>query len=399
MHAEDGCARPEQKLDRDRSGDPVRPTENDDGRVVWNDGTTRANSSELRCEKITRGRRTVRGKARNDAATIGATEREFLEDFEVHGHALTMAKSDVVKSVLLTGGTGFIGRKLTKTLLDRGDSVTVLSRDPSRTSGRLPKGSIAVAYDPEREGPWLDELGRASAVVHLAGENVGQRWTEDAKRRILSSRVDSTRLVVEGMRRAEKKPDVFVCASAIGIYGPRPSTERLTETSARGEGFLADVVDAWEAAARPAETLGVRTVMLRIGIVLGEGGGPLEKMLLPFKMFAGGPIGSGSHVISWVHADDVVGLILFCLDKPEARGPINAVSPNAVTNEELSKAIGRAMHRPSWFRVPEAFIKVGMGEAAEIVTTGQHVLPRRAEELGYSFRWPNLDPALASILK
>jgi uncharacterized protein (TIGR01777 family) len=211
--------------------------------------------------------------------------------------------------------------------------------------------------------------------------------------------VESTRLVVEGMRRAEKKPDVFVSASAIGIYGSRPGTERLTEAASRGEGFLADVVDAWEAAAKPAEPIGVRTVMLRIGIVLGEGGGPLEKMMVPFKMFAGGPIGSGAHVISWIHAEDVVGLILFCLDNPSASGPINAVAPNAVTNEELSKAIGRAMHRSSWFRVPEALIKVVMGEAAEFLTTGQRVLPHRAEELGYEFRWPNLDPALASILK
>lgn len=310
-----------------------------------------------------------------------------------------MVKSNVVKSVLLTGGTGFIGRSLTRALLARGDRVTVLSRDPSRTSGRLPKGAVAVAYDPEREGPWLEELGRASAVVHLAGENVAQRWTDEARRRIISSRVDSTRLVVEGMRRAEKKPDVFVSASAIGFYGPRPATERLTETSTRGQGFLADVVDAWEAAARPAESLGVRTIMLRIGIVLGEGGGPLEKMLLPFKMFAGGHIGSGTHVISWIHAEDVVELILFCLDNPEARGPINAVSPNAVTSAELAKSIGRAMHRPVWFNVPTSLIRLGMGEAAEFITTGQRVLPHRATELGFEFRWPNLDPALASILK
>ena len=162
---------------------------------------------------------------------------------------------------------------------------------------------------------------------------------------------------------------------------------------------MADVVDAWEAAAKPAESFGVRTISLRIGIVLGEGGGPLEKMILPFKMFGGGPIGRGSQVMSWVHADDIVGLILFCLDNPDARGPINAVAPNPVTNEELAKAIGRAMHRPSWFRVPETFLKLGMGESSEIVTTGQHVLPQRAQELGYEFRWPNLDPALASILK
>lgn len=310
-----------------------------------------------------------------------------------------MAESESVKSVLLTGGTGFIGRLLAKALIERGDRVTVLSRDPSRTSGRLPKGATAVAYDPEQEGSWLDELGRASAVVHLAGETVAQRWSDSAKRRIMSSRVDSTRLVVEGIRRAATKPDVLVCASAIGIYGARPATERLTESSARGEGFLADVVDAWETAAKDVETLGVRRVSLRIGIVLGEGGGPLEKLILPFKMFAGGPIGSGAHVISWVHADDVVGLILFCLDNPEARGPINAVSPNAVTNAALAKAIGRAMRRPSWLPVPAAFIKLGMGEASEIVTTGQHVVPHRAQELGYEFRWPNLDTALASILK
>ncbi len=309
-----------------------------------------------------------------------------------------MLRSNVVKSVLLTGGTGFIGRSLTTALLARGDRVTVLSRDPSRTSGRLPKGAIAVAYDPEHEGPWLDELGRASAVVHLAGENVAQRWTDEVRKRIVSSRVESTRLVVEGMRRAEKKPDVFVCASAIGFYGARPGTERLTETSSRGQGFLADVVNAWEAAATPAESFGVRTIRLRIGIVLGEGGGPLEKMILPFKMFGGGPIGRGSQVISWVHADDIVGLILYCLDNPAAQGPLNAVAPNPVTNEALAKSIGRAMHRPSWFRVPETFLKLGMGESSQIVTTGQHVVPQRAQELGYEFRWPNLDPALASIL-
>lgn len=353
---------------------------------------------ELLVEQFTRSAWTMLGQTRDDGASIGAAERLFLEDFEVHGHALTMVDSNVVKSVLLTGGTGFIGQKLTRALLARGDRVIVLSRDPARTRGRLPQGAEALAYDPEHEGPWLDEVGKASAVVHLAGENVAQRWSDDARRRIISSRVESTRLVVEGMRRADKKPDVFVCASAIGFYGPRPGTERLTETSSRGQGFLADVVEGWEAAAQPAESLGVRTIMLRIGIVLGEGGGPLEKMIVPFKMFAGGPIGDGSHVISWIHADDVVGLILFCLDKPEARGAINAVAPHAVTNAELSKAIGRAMHRPSWLRVPETAIKIAMGEASEFLTTGQRVLPQRATELGYEFRWPNLDPALASIL-
>jgi uncharacterized protein len=309
-----------------------------------------------------------------------------------------MVSTGVVKTVLITGGTGFIGRKLAQKLTERGDRVTVLTRDPERARGKLPRGASAVAWEPEREGPWQDEVGRASAVVHLAGENVAQRWTDEARRAIVGSRVDSTRLVVEGIRRAETKPAVFVSASAIGIYGVRPSNEPLDEGAHRGEGFLADVVDRWEAEARKADEL-TRTVMLRIGIVLGEGGGPLEKMVLPFKLFAGGPIGSGEQVVSWVHADDVVGLALLAIDDERAKGPINVVAPNAVTNAELAKEIGRVMKRPSWFRTPEAIVAVALGrEAASVVTTGQRAVPARAKELGYSFRYPEITPALASIL-
>lgn len=311
-----------------------------------------------------------------------------------------MVKSAVVKTVLLTGGTGFIGRRLTEALLQRGDRVTVLTRDPSRAQNKLPRGATAAAWDPEHEGPWLDEIGRASAVVHLAGENVAQRWTAASRRAIVTSRVESTRLVVEGIRRAEKKPEVFVCASAVGYYGPRPPDEALDERGSRGEGFLADVVERWEAEAAKAEALGVRTVMLRIGVVLGEGGGALERMILPFKMFAGGPIAPGTQVIAWVHAEDVVGLALLALDDTRARGPINVVSPEPATSKELASAIGRVMRRPAWFTTPKAAIEVALGrEAAMVVTTGQRVVPRRAEELGYVFQYPSLVPALASILK
>ncbi len=303
-----------------------------------------------------------------------------------------------MRTVLLTGGTGFIGKKLTERLLARGDRVTILTRDPARTGGRLPRGASAVAWNPEGEGPWFDEVARASHVVHLAGETVAQRWTPEARRRIEDSRVVSTRLVVEAIRRAKDKPSAFVSASAIGIYGPRPPGETLDESSRHGEGFLAQVCERWEAEARPAEELGVRTTLLRIGIVLGEGGGPLEKMIIPFKLFAGGPIGSGEQVVSWVHSDDVVGLILFALDEERARGPINAVAPTPVNSRDLASAIGRAMHRPSWFRTPEAVVKAAMGEAAMVVTTGQRVVPTRALELGYKFSHPDLDPALASIL-
>jgi len=304
-----------------------------------------------------------------------------------------------MKTVLLTGGTGFIGKKLTERLIARGDQVTILTRDPSRAAGRLPKGASAVAWDPEREGPWFDEVARASAVIHLAGETVAQRWTPEARRRIEQSRVVSTRLVVEAIGRAAQKPTAFVSASAIGIYGARPAEETLDESSKHGEGFLVDVCERWEAEARRAEEHGVRTTLLRIGIVLGEGGGPLEKMLLPFKLFAGGPIGNGDQVVSWVHSDDVVGLALFALDDERARGPINAVAPSPVTSRELASAIGRAMGRPSWFRTPAAMVKLAMGEAAMVVTTGQRVVPKRAAELGYTFLHPALDPALASILR
>jgi uncharacterized protein len=301
--------------------------------------------------------------------------------------------------VLLTGGSGFIGQKLAEALINRGDKVTILTRDPIRAQRKLPQGARAVAWDPTREGPWFEEVEAANAIVHLAGESVGQRWTPEVKRSIEDSRVIPTRLVVDAIRKAKQKPSTFVSASAIGIYGPRPAHEQLDESARRGDGFLADVVERWESEARRAEEHGVRTVMLRIGIVLGEGGGPLEKMILPFKLFAGGPIGDGKQIVSWVHSDDVVGLVLLALDNEEARGPINTVAPNAVSGRELAQEIGRAMHRPSWFRTPKAVIGLAMGkEAAEAVTSGQRVVPRKAVELGYTFKYPDIGPALGSIL-
>jgi len=311
-----------------------------------------------------------------------------------------MVMSRVGKTVLVTGGTGFIGRKLTEALAARGDHVTVLTRDPSRVGSKLRRGVTAAAWDPLREGPWQDEIGKAKVVVHLAGETVAQRWTDEAKKAIVASRVDSTRLVVEGIRKAEKKPEVFVSASAIGFYGDKPGDVTLDENAPRGEGFLADVVLGWEAEAKKAEELGVRTPLLRIGVVFGEGGGALERMILPFKLFAGGPIGSGEQVVSWVHADDVVGIILLSIDDERARGPINVVSPEAVTNAELARGIGRVLRRPSWIHTPAAAIKVALGsEAASIVTTGQRVVPTRAKALGYTFKYAELGPALRSILK
>src|SRR5262245_4462115 len=221
-----------------------------------------------------------------------------------------MVKDAAVKTVLITGGSGFIGRKLVEALLDRGDRVTVLTRDVGRARRVLPRAVRIAAWNPVKQGPWWQEVEVVDAIVHLAGESVAKRWTDNVKRAIERSRIDSTRLLVEAMGQAKKKPAVFVCASAIGYYGARAASDELDETASAGQGFLADVVVRWEAAAKEAETHGIRTVQMRLGVVLGEGGGALTKMVTPFKLFAGGPIGDGRQVVSWVHRDDVVGMIL-----------------------------------------------------------------------------------------
>ncbi|MGK4002839.1 TIGR01777 family oxidoreductase [Sorangium sp. So ce1036] len=302
-----------------------------------------------------------------------------------------------MKTVLVTGGSGFIGRGLVKALLARGDRVTVLTRDVQRAQAALPGARVAT-WDPERPGPWFEEVDGVDGIIHLAGEPIAKRWTEPVRRQIVNSRVETTRLMGEAIGKARRKPGVFVCASAVGYYGPQPGDKVLDESAAPGEGFLADVVVRWEEAARAVEAQhGTRSVQLRIGVTIGEGGGALDKMIAPFKLFLGGPIGDGTQVISWIHVDDVVGLTLLALDNEAVRGPLNVTSPNAATGEEVARALGVVLHRPSWLRVPEAVVKLGLGDAAEIITTGQRVYPRRAEELGYTFRRADLVPALQSI--
>jgi hypothetical protein len=303
-----------------------------------------------------------------------------------------------VKNVLISGGSGFIGRRLAQELLARGDRVTVLTRDAARARRHFPERVRCAAWTPGKEGPWVEELATVDSVVHLAGEPVAQRWSDAVKDRIVKSRVDSTRVLVEEIGKAKHKPSVFVCASATGFYGPRPADVTVDEGSEPGQGFLADVVKRWEEAARGAEALGLRTVELRIGVVLGEGGGAIEKMVIPFKLFGGGPVGDGKQIVSWVHRDDVVGMILLALDDDRVKGPMNVVSPNPATSAELAHGIGAVLNRPSWIPAPVFALKLAMGEAAEILTTGQRVYPKKAVELGYEFRHAQLLPALESIL-
>jgi len=297
--------------------------------------------------------------------------------------------------VTLTGATGLIGSKLVAALDARGDEVTVLSRNP--LSAREALGVEAVAWDPEAEPAPERALGGRDGVVHLAGESVAQRWTDAAKERIRSSRSVGTRQLVAGLEAAQPRPRVLVSASAVGYYGPH-GADRLDETTAPGDDFLARVTVDWEGAARGAEALGVRVVLVRTGVVLDRGGGALAKMLPPFRLGIGGPVAGGRQYVPWIHVDDLVGMYLAALDDESWAGPVNATAPEPVTNRELSKALGRALRRPAVAPVPALAVRVLYGEMAEIVTEGQRAVPRQATEHGYDFRHTDLDEALRAAL-
>ena len=296
--------------------------------------------------------------------------------------------------VTVTGATGTLGRQVVAELSTRGDEVTVLSRDPERARGALGPAVRALAWaDPKSEAPPAESLEGQDAVVHLLGEPVAQRWTDEAKQEIRDSRVLSTRNLVAALHDARSGPTVLVSQSASGWYGAR-GDEKVDESEPAAADYLARVCVEWEAEATKAEELGARVVLTRTGVVLSEDGGALEKMLPPFKLGVGGPVAGGRQYVPWVHTDDVVGSLLHCLDSEAARGPVNVTAPEPVTNAELSKALGRVLHRPAVAPVPAFAIKALYGEMAAIVTTGVRAVPARLEELGYAFRRPGLDDAL-----
>jgi uncharacterized protein len=294
----------------------------------------------------------------------------------------------------VTGATGTIGRALVGELRERGDEVTALSRDADRASSAL--GVPAATWaDPKAQPPPLDALRGHDAVVHLLGETVSQRWSAEAKREIRDSRVLATRNLVAALGELPEpeRPRVLVSQSATGWYGPR-GDERLGEDEPAGGDWLAGVVRDWEAEARRAE--GVRVVMTRTGVVLSPGSGALAKMLPFFKLGIGGPVAGGRQYVPWVHLDDVVGAIAFCLDTETASGPINVTAPEPATNKDFSKALGRVLRRPAIAPVPGLAVKTLYGEMATIVTTGQRVVPQKLAGMGYRFRRPELEDALRS---
>lgn len=291
--------------------------------------------------------------------------------------------------IVVTGASGLIGTRLVQRLRERGDDVTVLSRDPQR----------GVRWDPATEPAPADALRGRDAVVHLAGEDVAQRWSAAARARIASSRELGTRHLVAGLRALSpaERPRTLVSGSASGYYGPR-GDEEVTEAAAPGEGFLAEVCVAWEREAQAASELGVRVVCVRTGIVLDRGGGALAKMLPPFRLGVGGPIAGGRQWMPWIHVDDEIGILLAALDDERWAGAVNASAPTPVTNAQFSKALGRALHRPALAPVPGLAIRALYGEMASVVTTGVRMVPARALELGHAFGHPELDAALRATL-
>lgn len=296
--------------------------------------------------------------------------------------------------VAITGATGTVGARLVRELRARGDSVTVLSRSSARARSALGDVDAVEWADPVHEPAPAGVLSTQDAVVNLMGEPVAQRWTDASKEHIRSSRVAGTHNLVEGLRAAEPRPRVLVSGSASGFYGPH-GDEPLDESDPPAVGdFLADVCVAWETEARKAEELGMRVATVRTGVVISPSGGALEKMLPPFKLGVGGPVAGGGQYVPWIDLDDLVGVLLLCLDDEEARGPVNATAPEPVTNAELSKALGKVLRRPAFAPVPALALKLLYGEMSEIVTTGARVRPRRLHELGYRFRRPELEASL-----
>jgi uncharacterized protein (TIGR01777 family) len=314
----------------------------------------------------------------------------------------TLRLAEVRMRVFITGATGLVGSRLVRHLVRRDVPVVVLTRRAVRAHEVFGTDVQIVEGDPTQGGAWTNAIEDCDAVVNLAGENIfARRWNDAFKDQIHDSRVHATQQVAQALARtpisADDRPRVLVNASAIGYYGPHED-EELDERSSAGSDFMAQVCIDWEKATSPAAAAGVRCVFVRIGVVLDREGGALAKLLTPFKLFAGGPVAGGRQWMSWIHHEDLTNILTLALEQSDISGPVNGTAPEPVTNRQFAKALGQVLHRPSFFPTPGFMLRLGLGEVGTVVTKGQKVLPRRALALGYAFKYPTIDIALAQLL-
>jgi len=299
--------------------------------------------------------------------------------------------------ILITGGTGFVGTQLTSRLIQDRHEVTILTRSLKGAKG----ASSGISYlegDPTKKGLWQEAIKNHDAIINLAGASIFSKWTDEHKKAIRESRVHTTQNIVEGIPAHPERPCTLLSTSAVGYYG-FCGDEELTEESPAGNDFLARIAVEWEKEALKARDKGASVVITRFGIVMGEKGGALGQMIPLFKKFIGGPIGSGKQWFSWVHIKDLTEAFAFLLKHPEISGPVNLCSPNPVRNKELAKALGKALHRPSFMPAPGFMIKLVLGEFGSVILEGQRVIPKKLLDHGFVFQYADIDQAIKSIIK
>ncbi|MBL7995029.1 TIGR01777 family oxidoreductase [bacterium] len=300
--------------------------------------------------------------------------------------------------IVLAGATGFIGNKLIEKILADGHQVVLLTRNPGKSINQFATSVTALQWDARSPGDWYSSINGSDAVINLAGESLAaKRWSKSQKQLLRSSRIDATKVIVQAIEKASVRPSVLINASAVGYYG-HVHEDIVTELYPASTDFLGTLSENWEQEAHRADKLGVRVACVRIGIVLGEGGGALEKMVLPFQFFVGGPLGSGKQWFPWIHRDDVIGSIRFVLVNDKISGAVNLTAPNPVTMNDFCKTLGKVLHRPSLMRVPGFVLKLAVGEFAKYLLTGQKAVPEKLLKNGYSFVYSDLEKALRNIL-
>lgn len=298
--------------------------------------------------------------------------------------------------IMIAGGTGFVGKPLVSQLIKKGHKLILLSRSDRKSNHHQLQYQ---KWNGKTLGEWADGMTSVDAVINLAGESIAdKRWSQKQKKVIVESRVDATRVLVKAIEKANHKPQILINASAVGYYGNVPSGD-VVEDSSKGKGFLSETCDQWEKEAQAVKRFGVRTALLRIGIVLEKGGGALSKMIPPFKLFAGGPLGTGRQWFPWIHRDDVVGIILFTLENDAIAGPVNTTAPQPVKMSEFCQELGKVLKRPSWAPVPAFALKLLLGEMSEMLLGGQKAIPQKLLANHYKFKFPDLQSALMDIQK